>query len=72
VYVDPGVDCDVKCDEVSCKEVEQLEGGVCWKSGNQEAEDGGDDGDVDARIGSTWGNWNGTISLNGVNFTVSS
>jgi hypothetical protein len=34
VYVEPGVDCGVKCDDLSCKEVEQLEEGVCYKSGD--------------------------------------
>jgi hypothetical protein len=71
VYVDPGVDCDTECDGVSCKEVEQLSAGVCWKSARNEVEDSGDDKDAGGSLGSTLGGWNGTISLNGVNFTVS-
>lgn len=33
VYADVGAACDVKCEDLSCKEVGQLEEGVCWKSG---------------------------------------
>jgi hypothetical protein len=33
VYADVGAACDKKCEDLSCKEVEQLEEGVCWKSG---------------------------------------
>jgi hypothetical protein len=32
VYNDISVDCDTACDDLSCKEVEQLDVGVCWKS----------------------------------------
>lgn len=32
VYADVGADCDVPCEDLSCREVEQLEGDVCWKS----------------------------------------
>lgn len=32
VYIHPETACDVKCDTLSCKEVPQLDVGVCWKS----------------------------------------
>jgi hypothetical protein len=34
VYVDTGVDCDAKCGDLSCKEVKQVDTGMCWKSGS--------------------------------------
>jgi hypothetical protein len=37
VYVGPAVDCRVKCDDPSCKEVEQMKEGVCYKSGDEDA-----------------------------------
>jgi hypothetical protein len=40
VYSDVGVDCDMKCDDLSCKEVKQLSDGVCWKSGSVDQVDG--------------------------------
>jgi hypothetical protein len=40
VYSDVGVNCDTKCDDLSCKEVNQLSAGVCWKSGNVDQVDG--------------------------------
>lgn len=67
VYVDPAVDCDVKCDGLSCKEVDQLDVGACWKSGDQDVVDDGNDNDG---LGSTVGSVNGTATLNGVNFTI--
>ncbi|KAF1915177.1 hypothetical protein BDU57DRAFT_595776 [Ampelomyces quisqualis] len=39
VYADVGADCEVKCEDLSCKEVGQLEEGVCWKSGGEVGND---------------------------------
>ncbi|KAH7085758.1 hypothetical protein BKA63DRAFT_26366 [Paraphoma chrysanthemicola] len=39
VYVDPGVFCDIPCDDLSCKEVKQLELGTCWKDGDSNSID---------------------------------
>lgn len=51
VYNDPEVDCDVKCDSLSCKEVPQLEKGVCWKSdGVRYKEDDLDSEESDSRL----------------------
>jgi hypothetical protein len=45
VYVDPSVDCDTKCDDWSCKEVEQLGEDVCWRSGEENSSDEEDEDD---------------------------
>jgi hypothetical protein len=56
VFSDLGIDCDTQCDDLSCKEVEQLESGVCWKSagGDNEESDGseetGDNEDEDSLV----------------------
>jgi hypothetical protein len=34
VYVDVRVDCSAKCDDLSCKEVKQVDDGMCWRSGS--------------------------------------
>jgi hypothetical protein len=62
VYVDPAVDCSAKCDGLSCKEVQQLDVGVCFKSGDTVD---GDDVDEDEPAGPTYGNVVGNVTING-------
>lgn len=58
VYVNPFLDCDVKCDGLACKEVPQLEVGVCWKSD-------GSGYDQDVKIDSGMGVGRGTVGDSG-------
>jgi hypothetical protein len=34
VYVDPRVSCNARCDDLTCREVEQLSVGMCYQNGN--------------------------------------
>jgi hypothetical protein len=65
VFSDVSVDCDTQCDDLSCKEVEQLDDGVCWKSGSVD--------EVDGRVDSTLENGDGLVTFenNGTGGTAS-
>ncbi|KAH7414247.1 hypothetical protein DE146DRAFT_639735 [Phaeosphaeria sp. MPI-PUGE-AT-0046c] len=56
VYINPETDCDVKCNSLSCKEVSQVDVGVCWKSDgnvyNQDAQTEVSGSDLGGGLGS--------------------
>ncbi|KAH3941680.1 hypothetical protein HBI56_197300 [Parastagonospora nodorum] len=66
VYVGPGVDCNTPCDGLSCKEVAQLDDGVCYKSG-----DTSDEFEDEKELpGPTYGGVMGNVTINGQTFDL--
>lgn len=66
VYVSPSVDCNTPCDSLSCKEVAQLDDGVCYKSG-----DASDVFETEEDLpGPTYGSVMGNVTINGQTFDL--